>query len=177
MKEAKERLQRLTAPEEQTIVDAAYQLDAWGWPMTIPTINALAGQLLAAKGDTAPLGRNRYLGFFRRNPELRTRRSRVMDQAHCDATDKKTIKHWFGLFNNTRLLYNITDDDSYNMDEKGVMKGVGDASEVIVPVEEGESFSAQPSNREWVSIIECISANCFLLPPFAIFEGLRIQHD
>ena len=108
---------------------------SWGWPMTIPTINGLAKGLLEQKGDMAPLGKNWYLSFLGRHPELKIRRSRAMDQARQDAMDKKTVQHWFDLFNTTRLIYNITDDDSYNMDEKGCMKGVGDNTNVIVPHE------------------------------------------
>ena len=44
------------------------------------------------------------------------------------------------------------------MDEKGCMKGIGDNIKVFVPRLEAKAFSVQPSNREWVSIIECISS-------------------
>jgi hypothetical protein len=44
------------------------------------------------------------------------------------------------------------------MDEKGCMKGIGDNVKVFVPRSEAKAFSAQPGNREWVSIIECISS-------------------
>lgn len=55
------------------------------------------------------------------------------------------------------------------MDEKGCMKGIGDNTKVFVPRSEAEAFSAQPGNREWVSII--------ILPPFIIFEGKVIMDD
>jgi hypothetical protein len=70
-----------------------------------------------------------------------------------------------------RLLYNINDSDIYNMDDKGYIKGIGNNTKVFVPRVEAEAFSAQPGNREWVSIIECISANGYILPPCIIFEG------
>ncbi|KIM92733.1 hypothetical protein OIDMADRAFT_173813 [Oidiodendron maius Zn] len=63
------------------------------------------------------------------------------------------------------------------MDEKGCMKGVGENVKVLVPRSEAYAFSAQPGNREWVSIIECISTHSYILPPFIIFEGKRIQDD
>lgn len=71
-----------------------------------------------------------------------------MDQTRRDAINEKTIKYWFDLFNTTRLAYNIANDDIYNIDEKGYMKGVGDKTKVIVPVNELEAFSAQLGNRE-----------------------------
>lgn len=173
-----QRLQRLTPAEEDSVVKAIYQLDAWGWPMSISAIEHLAVQLLRAKDDTKPLGDHWYYRFLSRHPDLRTRRSRAMDQSRKDALDHQTADQWFKLFQTTRLAYSIADDDIYNMDEKGCMKGMGDNTVVIVPRRKLEvPSSIQPGNREWVSIIECISANGYVLPPFIIFEGVRIQQS
>lgn len=82
--------------------------------------------------------------------------------------DHATLERWFE-FRTTLLLYNVAEDDIYNMDEKGCMKGIGDNTRVIVPRRDLEAQSTQPGNRDWVSIIECVSANNYLLPPFVIF--------
>jgi len=61
------------------------------------------------------------------------------------------------------------------MDEKGFMKGIGEDAKVIVPRAEVESaVSIQPGNKEWVSVIESIGANGYLVPPFVIFQGKKI---
>lgn len=79
------------------------------------------------------------------------------------------------LFQTTQLLYAIADDDIWNMDEKGVMKGVGDNSRIIIPRNDPHANSIQPGNREWVSIIEAISAGGISIPPYVIFKGQRIR--
>ena len=53
---------------------------------------------------------------------------------------------------------------------------LGDNVQVNLPRNEIEAFSIQPGNREWVSIIECISASRYILPPFIIFKRSRIQY-
>jgi hypothetical protein len=63
------------------------------------------------------------------------------------------------------------------MDKKGFMKGIGDAVKVLIPVIEEEAFSIQPGNKEWVSVIECIGANSYILPAFIIFQGQRLQQS
>ena len=63
------------------------------------------------------------------------------------------------------------------MDEKGVMKGVGDATKVIISRGDSEAFVGQPGNRDWVSIIEAIGASGYVVPPFVIFEGKQIQYE
>lgn len=174
-KASRQGLQRLTVEEEDSIVKAALQLHAWGWPLTLKGLDNLATSLLVKKGDLLPLGRDWHLRFFARHPQLKGLISRPMDQARKDAIDLPTLENWFKLYSNIRQTYSIPDQDVYNMDEKGCMKGIGDRSKVIVPRYCKEAFSTQPGNCDWVSIVECISAHGFVLPPFVIFQGQRIQ--
>lgn len=41
----------------------------------------------------------------------------------------------------TRLKYDIANEDTYNMDEKGVMKGIGDSAKVIISRKDKEAFT------------------------------------
>ena len=52
-------------------------------------------------------------------------------------------------------------------------KGIGDDSKAIVPVEEMETFSVQPGNREH----ECMGIDGFYIPGFVIFKGKQIQEN
>ena len=61
------------------------------------------------------------------------------------------------------------------MDEKGFMKGISDNVKVIISRNDKEAFTIQPGNRDWVSIVECISITNYVLPPFVIFPGQQIQ--
>jgi hypothetical protein len=80
--------------------------------------------------------------------------------------DYPTLQDWFKLYRETCATFGISDEDQYNMDEKGFMKGIGDDVKVLVPVTEEEVFSIQPGNKEWVSVIECIGTNGYSLPAF-----------
>jgi hypothetical protein len=174
---AHQNQQRFSPAEEASIARAVHQMASWGWPMTVSVINNLANDLLARRNDTAGVGINWYQHFLHRNPHLKITRSRTLDQARRDAHDYKVLEEWFDLFHTAHIQYGVVDDDIYNMDEKGCMKGIGDNSKVIVPKEEAQATSNQPGNRDWVSIIECINTNNYVLPPFVIFKGQRIQQD
>jgi hypothetical protein len=174
---SKQGMQRLTPEEEDSIDRAVHQLFLWGWPISISGLETLARQLLDHKGDQEPLGKNWYLAFLARHPDLKTLWSRTLDQSRKDATNYETASKWFNLYQTIKALYDIDDDDTYNMDEKGCMRGIGENVKVLVPRSEAEAFSIQPGNREWVSIIECISATGYILPPLFIFQGQRIQED
>jgi DDE superfamily endonuclease/Psq-like protein len=168
--------QRLTVQEEDSIVRAIYKLSQWGWPMSIHWLESFVTNLLQKKGDMEPLGHNWYLRFLERHPNLRTKWSRCMDQQRHDAEEYNSIDKWFKLFDETVKKYGICDEDIYNMDEKGFMKGIGDNAKVIIPRSEA-AISCQPGNREWVSVIEAIGTNDYLVPPFVIFRGKRIQQS
>ena len=47
--------------------------------------------------------------------------------------------------------------------------GVGSSVKVVILVEEAQAFSAEPGNRDWVSVIEAISTSRQSLPAFVIF--------
>ena len=52
---SEQHLQRFTPKEElRCCGEGVYQLDAWGWPMTISEMEVLATEILRAKGHTAP---------------------------------------------------------------------------------------------------------------------------
>ena len=147
---AHEPFQRLSAAEEASLKRTVRLMFMWGWPMTIKAIETFSTQLLQAKGDLEPLGHNWYKNFLARHPDFKTQRSRGLDQSRKDASDPEVLQEWFSLYQRTRLSWNIAEEDTYNMDEKGCMKGIGDNAKVIIPKEECEAFSNQPGNRDWV---------------------------
>jgi hypothetical protein len=63
------------------------------------------------------------------------------------------------------------EDDIYNFDETGFQIGVISTAKVITGAERARPVSIQPGNREWVTVIDCISSYGWSVPPVIIFEG------
>jgi DDE superfamily endonuclease len=61
------------------------------------------------------------------------------------------------------------------MDEKGFSMGATQKSNVFVPIAERQAFLCQDGNREWVSVIETISAAGKSLLSYVIFKGVYHQ--
>ena len=61
------------------------------------------------------------------------------------------------------------------MDEKGFLMGVIKKLKVVIPRYEEKKHITQPGNREWVSIIECISTDGRKLEPWVIFKAKQLQ--
>jgi DDE superfamily endonuclease len=147
----------------------------WGWPPRVKHLESMAKDILKSKGKPTELGQHWYKNFLNRHPELKARFARGLDQKRKDAEDPKTIQEWFDLYTATVAKYGVSADDRYNMDEKGIALGVGDKTKALVPQSQAQAFIAEPGNREWVSLIECISGSGFQLPPYIIFEGKQVQ--
>ena len=149
----------------------------WGWPMTIKATERFAQDILYSRGDTVPLGQGWCSHFLKRHPDLKTSRSRSPDQARRDASDPDILQAWFCLFTATTFEHGIPQCDWYDMHEKGFMKGVSDNVRVIISRNDKEAFTIQPGNRDWVSIVACLSTTNYVLPPFIIFPGQQIQQS
>jgi len=57
------------------------------------------------------------------------------------------------------------------MDEKGVMMGYIGKVKVIVSKYDKKAYMTQPGNREWASLIECISLDGRRTRPWIILKG------
>ena len=61
------------------------------------------------------------------------------------------------------------------MDEKGVMMGLIGKVRVIVSKYDKKIYMTQPGNREWVSLIECISLDGCWIRLWVIFKVKQYQ--
>lgn len=71
----------------------------------------------------------------------------------------------------------IPPEHSYNADEIGSYIGIGDAPLVIGPSKLKEVLILDPLNRDWVTIVECVSGDGRALHPLVIFGGKNVQQQ
>ena len=71
--------------------------------------------------------------------------------------------------------YNITAENLYNWDEKGFIIGHASATQRIMLLEAFKSeriqYASEDGNREFISLLACISADGTALPPALIYKG------
>src|SRR5450432_3355951 len=173
IKELYQSQQLLCPGEEESLKDWCIQLAKWGWPPQISQLRAMAIELLRAKGSTELLGIHWQDRFFLRYPELKAKYLNGLDRNRFTAQDPIIISEWFKLYKDTIEEYNIQSNDIYNIDEKGFMVGMLQKTKVIISKYEMAKYMIEPGNREWVSLIECISLDSQLLLPWVIFKGKR----
>ena len=162
---------KLTATEEQTLVQYIIDLDARGFPPRIARVSDMADLLLAARHGK-PTGKQWVYRFVQRCPELKKRLSRAYDKQRALYEDPELINAWFRLVDNMCAKYAIDDADFYNFDETGFMMGVICSSMVVTGANrEGRRKILQPGNQEWATVIKCISSNSFIIPLYLILQS------
>jgi hypothetical protein len=162
---------KLTNLEEQALVEHLLDLDSRGFGPTVQATADMANYLLEARGGT-PVGKNWASNFITRTPELKTRYNRKYNYERARCEDPAIIKPWFELVQATVAKYGITAADTYNFDETGFQMGVISTSKVVTGSERRNApKTTQPGNREWVTVIQAVSAEGYAVQPFIILAG------
>ena len=146
-------------------------LDERGFPLRIQDLRDAAKLLLNQRDPAGKIGRDWPTNFTKRRPEIKAKFNRKYDYERALCEDPEKIQAWFRLVRNTCGKYGIPDEDIYNFDETGYMLGVASTCKVITSVDRAKPKQLQPGNREWVTVIECVNARGWFLPPMVIFKG------
>ncbi|CAG9953199.1 unnamed protein product [Clonostachys rosea f. rosea IK726] len=171
-----ETRQRLSKVQEVRLTKWILIQDSMGFPPSHAKVRDIVGFLLCEEGDLDPIGRRWMEGFLRRNPEVRTLQGKRIDFLRVNGATADRVKEFFAL---KRIpdIQKIPPRHRWNMDEAGIMEGIGDNSLVLGSSRKNWAAQIQPGTRYWTTIIECISATGGHLKPLVIFKGKTVQQQ
>jgi 4-hydroxybenzoate polyprenyltransferase len=112
-------------------------------------------------------------GFLRRNPVLKTKKQFLIDFVCVNSVTTEVIKKWFQKLTISDIKA-IKPENRWNMNEAGIMEGMGDNRLVVGSVYTRFVQKKQPGSKAWTSFIECISALGKSLFPLVIFKGKSV---
>lgn len=167
--------QRLTPQQEEFLVEWILEEDARGFPPSIPRAREMANRILRMNGDLDPIGKAWLSQFVRRNPRVHSVVGRRIEAPRAEVATPEQVRAFLELFERTRKQLNIRLEDIYNMDETGIALGICTNTRVLADARKKKAYIKSPENREWVSIIESISADGRKLRPLTIFKGQSLQ--
>ncbi|KAK4122194.1 DDE-domain-containing protein [Parathielavia appendiculata] len=144
--------------------------------LTHSQIKELAQRMLRARGDPTTLGKRWLARFLNRNPVLKTQRAREMEHARVNGATTEVIRGWFPYLSTPDIKANKP-ANRWNMDEAGIMEGMGINGLVVGSREKRSILRKAPGTRAWTSFIECISATGRYLHPLVIFKGKSVQQQ
>jgi len=163
--------QKLSATEEQTIIQYILNLNLRGFAPRLSEVADIADKLLAVRSG-APVGKNWAERFVQRTEELKMAFNRAKDRQRILQEDPAVVSAWFQLVRDTKDKYGVQDDDIHNFDETGFQMGVIGSMKVVTGSERRTRPNlVQPGDREWVTVIQSICAAGYAIPPFIIYKG------
>ena len=118
----------------------------------------MAARILDQSGDTEALGKAWVTGYFKRNPRIKSLLARPIESARIDGAQPGQIQEFYDLYKRVQRKANIRAENSWNMDESGVALGVCMNTIAVGDASKKKTLIQLPNNREWVSIVETISA-------------------
>ena len=170
---------KLSATEEQSLVQWILDLDRRGFPPYIIDVRRMADALLAARGQDPPpqpVGKNWVSRFIQSQPELQTKQTRKFNSQRAQCEDPAVIAAWFKLVAETRQTYGVLDQDIYNFNKTRFAIGVAATSKVVTSSNRvSRAVTIQLGNCKWVTAIKCINASGWCLPLFVILSSKAHQ--
>jgi hypothetical protein len=162
---------KLTETEEQVVLERILDLDSRGFQCRLEGVREMADHLLGVR-DALSVGTRWASRFVQRHPELTTRFRRRIDYQRAQCEDPDVVNAWFRLIRNVINKYGIQEGDIYNFDETGFLMGILSSAKVVTSSERrGRPRTKQPGNREWVTVIQGVCADGWVLPPFIVVKG------
>ena len=171
---------KLDNEQEKALCGFITQLDTAGIHVKPDQIAKAANSILASAhtdGTTpAPVIGDKWVKrFLRRYPEFHRRRRRALDIERKQALDKVMVEKWFVDYHQVIEERGIHPDDIYNFDETGFQIGVGKDQWIVTREPKKKLFSGSVTNRESVTVIECVSTDGFVCPPVVILSGKQMM--
>ena len=99
-------MSRLTLLEEKALIQYILDLDSRGFAPRLHDVEDMAN-VIATSRDATRVGTRWAANFVKRQPQLRTRFSRVYDYQRALCEDLEKISGWFALFVNLKAKYGI----------------------------------------------------------------------
>jgi hypothetical protein len=170
-----EQQQRLTPPQEDFLVEWILEEDQRGYPPSHARTREMASRILRMNGDSTPLGKRWITKFLQRNPRVASIVGRRIEASRVDSTSQEALLGFFTRFEEAQKQFNVLLENTWNMDEHGIALGVCTNSKVLASSTKKKTYKKSPEDREWVSIVEAMSATGQKIRPLTIFKGKNLQ--
>ncbi|EAQ88443.1 hypothetical protein CHGG_05062 [Chaetomium globosum CBS 148.51] len=165
-------LQQLSPTQEKHLAAWITIQEDLGVPVSHRQIRLFADRILQANGSSETVGNGWLPRFFKRHPEVKTKKAKRVDYKRIEGATTEVIRTWFEKL----VLPAIEDmlpEHRGNMDELGVMEGMGTNGLCVGRQETRVAIAKSPENRIWITIIECITAAGQSLPPCPLKNSYR----
>ena len=168
--------QQLLSPgQEDILVTWVLEQERLGHAPTHQRVREYAAKISGYSGQGSYIGKNWLTRFMTRHPDVRTKIGRKIDYQRVENTQPEILKPWFDAFEALVDQYQVDSANIWNMDESGLGLGRCTNQQIVGGSKSGRTYVKSPETREWVTIIEVVSATGRALRPTVIFKGKDVQ--
>jgi hypothetical protein len=174
--------QYLSPQEEKALVSYLLRMSANGYPLPVKFAGNLAYVIVLRRSsifqipatdrnDVHPPGKNWPQAFYKRHPELKAMRMKAIDWDRHDHYIHEKVVEWFSVIGKELASPVILPENTWNMDETGVLLSILNSLKVLVGRHELKTHRGAGVKRTLITAIECISADGRYLPPLIIWPA------
>lgn len=169
--------QTLSPLQERLLVAWLLEAERAAHAFNHAQLRDIASIILKASGGNGYVGKGWVIAFLKRNPGVRTKKGVSIANQRVFTLYSNTFKSWFEQLNSLILSKGIKPAHIWNMDETGNALGPCANQTILGNASTKRSYVSRPEDREWVSVIECISAEGIAIQPLVIFKGQHVQNQ
>ncbi|KAI9039381.1 DNA-binding domain-containing protein [Aspergillus affinis] len=107
-----------------------------------------------------------------RHPQYNMKKARAIEVERRRTHNRDDLEDWYRRLQSVIAVHGILDNDIWNFDETGFQIGIG-KDQWIITRDHTKTYLGLNSNREYVTVVEAISAAGDLCPPFIIMPEIR----
>ena len=164
--------------EEENLATFLSRCGVIGYARSKAEVLSLVQRILESRGKHVSVSHGWWASFQRRHPELVLRNPAPLSQARSKATDPEMLGRYFDLLEETLGANRLEGKPGqiFNMDESGVPLDAKVPK--LVQYARGSYASAVTSgNKAQVTVVACVSAAGFSLPPLVIWDRKNLAPE
>ena len=174
----------LTEHEEDELASYCVKMADMGFGLSRSDVMVVAFKIAEASGRKHPFtdgaaGRAWYDGFISRHPQLTLRSTQSLSHARASCANREIISDYFGKLAAVCAKLNVLMKpmNIFNMDETGVTI-VHKGGKVVTEIGRRNVWAITSGEKgKTHTIITCVSASGYVLPPFLIYPRQRITEN
>ena len=138
---------------------------------------AIVEAIASSKGTPVHVSNGWWESFKQRHPQLTLRRVEKLSYARFVASNPVILNHYFDLLEKTLQDNELVDSPSqvFNCDETGLPLLQCNPSSVIGVKGQKHPQALTAETKEYVTVLGCINAAGYAIPPLVIFAGKSIN--
>ena len=163
---------RLTETEEAALCRYLDVMEEAGLYARQHHIERVANSILSRRPEPElPVSPAWSTRFLKRHPEYFVRTQRPLDIERKEAHNRKDIEEFYERWDRIVKKYAIAPADIYNFDETGFRIGIGRHQKIITRDPKARPYIESSTNRDYVTVVETISADGDTIPPMVIMSA------